>query len=350
MSNFTTFFPSAGGGGGVGSGINSYAPFKVGTSDNNPQGYIHSTGVYTNPVDESVWLKTGNQVDDISSAYPNAFAAIDHRLTSGTQYQYTNQNLRADMAFDGTDAYCMIAASSGQIRMIENNYDTRAWGDIINKDSSTIPGSYGSRVIAYDTTAGGWITQDSSSTANVINRWNSDFTSITSTFSIFAEAGAGTLGGMSYDPINNHLFIFSFNNNIYIYDLTTETHLSTFNIATRFPYGILGMSINPTSGNLWMVDSNSSAAGYEVVEVSPSTGVETGVKWGLYPNTYIASGTVRGIAWKDGNILLAVTQYQSGTYGYVLSSYDIDGLRKVGDETARTDSSGSTQPLFIKLK
>ena len=59
MSNFTTFFPSAGGGGGEGSGINSYAPFLVGqVSDNDPQGvYIHSTGVYTNPVDSSVWLK-----------------------------------------------------------------------------------------------------------------------------------------------------------------------------------------------------------------------------------------------------------------------------------------------------
>lgn len=346
MSNFSTFFPAASGG--EGSGINSYAPFKVGPADNNPQGYIVSTGVYTNPVDDSVWLKTGNQIDDISSVYPNAFAYTDHRLISGTGS--TNQNLWSDIAFDGTDAYCMLAASSGQIRMIENDYATRTWGSIIYKDGSAISGSYGSRVIAYDTTAGGWITQDRSSTANVINRWNSNFTSITSTFSIFAEAGANLIAAMSYDPINNNLFVYNYTKKIHIYDLTTETHLSTFDTSTRFPSGISGMSINPTSGNLWMVDAGSSAAGYEVVEVSPSTGVATGVKWGLYPNTYIASGTVKGIAWKDGNILLAVTKLNTGTYAYVLSSYDRDGIRKVGDDTARTDSSGSTQPLFIKLK
>ena len=53
MSNFTTFFPSGGSGGG---GINSYAPFKV-SSTGNPAGYNSTTGLYTNPIDNSVWLK-----------------------------------------------------------------------------------------------------------------------------------------------------------------------------------------------------------------------------------------------------------------------------------------------------
>ena len=68
MSNFTTFFPSAGGGG----GINSYAPFNV-VDTGNPVGYNATTGLYTNPEDETVWLRTGNQVtDNDPKSYPNA--------------------------------------------------------------------------------------------------------------------------------------------------------------------------------------------------------------------------------------------------------------------------------------
>lgn len=348
MSNFTTFFPSAGGGGGEGSGINSYAPFLVGTDDNNPQGYIHSTGVYTNPVDDSVWLKTGKQVDDVSNAYPNAFSYTDHRLIGGNFS--TNQNLRSDIAFDGTTAYCMIAGTNGQLRILPNTYSTRAWGSIINKDSSTISGSQAPRAIAYDTTAGGWITHDKSSAASVINRWNSSFTSITSTFSIFAQVGSNIVSSMTYDSINNNLLLSLFSGDVYIYDLTTETYSSTFNYSTRFPSGTNGMSINPTSGKLWVHDASTQSTTNDVVEVSASTGVATGVKFGLYPNAHTTYGTVRGIAWKDGDELLAVTKLNTSTYAYVLSSYDADGTRKVGDATARTDSSGSGQPLFIKLK
>ena len=35
------------------------SPFKV-TATDNPVGYNATTGLYTNPVDDSIWIKTGN--------------------------------------------------------------------------------------------------------------------------------------------------------------------------------------------------------------------------------------------------------------------------------------------------
>ena len=71
MSNFSQFFP-AGSGGSGGSGINSYAPINVRTTGN-PIGYNATTGVYTNPADDSVFLQTGILLDETSPrTYPNA--------------------------------------------------------------------------------------------------------------------------------------------------------------------------------------------------------------------------------------------------------------------------------------
>ena len=346
MSNFTTFFPSAGGGGGEGSGINSYAPFKVGTTDNNPQGYIHSTGVYTNPVDSSVWLKTGNQVSDTTNAYPNAYGETDHRLTSGTDD--LDVNLHPSMAFNGTDAY--VAANVGaytyRIRPIDEA--TRTWGNEISKDSSLISGSYGSASIGYDSTAGGWLNSDYKSGAAVINKWNAAFTSITSSFSIFAQTGVRQVLNIAVDTVNNNVLIYTNNFDVFVYDLSNDTYANTtYSLSSRISASHpSGMAVHPTTGKLWVVDAS------VVRELNASTGVATGTSFDLYPNAHLTSGvggTVKGIFWKDADTLMAITQ-KALSQSYVLSDYDIDGINTVGDGTARTDSSGSAQPLFIKLK
>jgi len=74
MSNFSTFFPS-GGGGGEGAGINSTLPIFV-SNEGNPIGYNATTGLYTNPVDDSVWLKTGSGLGDPTGLYPNAVKGL----------------------------------------------------------------------------------------------------------------------------------------------------------------------------------------------------------------------------------------------------------------------------------
>ena len=344
MSNFTTFFPSAGGGGGEGSGINSYAPFKVGTADNNPQGYIHSTGVYTNPIDSSVWLKTGNQVSDTTNAYPNAYAELDHRLTSGTDA--LSANLYTSIAYNGTDVYALnfVANSGPYFRVYPIDLATRTWGSLINKDSSLVSSSSGCFAIGYDSTAGGWLSSDASAGVSVINKWNAAFTSITSTFSIFSEVGAQKVEKIAFDVVNNQLFVSNNYADVYIYDLSNDSYTNTtFNTTSDSGVGtITGMSIHPTTGNVWVEKTDI------VYELNPSTGVKTGNQFNLYPNTYITNGIVKGIAWKDADTLLAITGKTSSTY--VLSDYDKDGIRVLGDTTARTDSSGSAQPLFIKLK
>jgi len=343
MSNFTTFFPSAGGGGGEGSGINAYAPFKVGTTDNNPQGYIHSTGVYTNPVDESVWLKTGKLVADASSVYPNAYSEIDYRLTSGTDDK--DVDFRSSMAFNGTTAYVVKSSTNAVFRLEQVTESTRAWGSSINKDSSLVSGSYGAIAIGYDSTANNWISADYASGVNVINKWNAAFTSITSTFSTYTQTTNRQIRNIAVDTVNNNLLLTANNQNVYVYNLSNNAYIGVYSLSTRMSASQpSGTACHPTTGNLWVVD------GTVVKELNVSTGVATGTSFDLYPNTYLTAGLVRGIAWKDADTLLAITQKSATALDFVLSGYEKDGIRVVGDSTARTDSSGSTQPLFIKLK
>ena len=139
--------------------------------------------------------------------------------------------------------------------------------------------------------------------------------------------------------------MYAANQNVYVYDLSNGTYTNTsYSLSTRITASHpFGMSVHPTTGKLWVVD------GTVVKELSASTGVATGTSFDLYPNTYLTSGEVKGIFWKDADTLMAITQ-KAASQSYVLSDYDKDGIPIVGDVTARTDSSGSGQPLFIKLK
>ena len=345
MSNFTTFFPSAGGGGGEGSGINSYAPFLVGTTDNNPQGYIHSTGVYTNPVDSSVWLKTGNRFIDSANAYPNAISELSHYISTAPSSTQKDDDIWSDIAYDGTDVWSVEHNGyTTKNRLYPIDEATGVWGSLVNKDNDQVSGSFGNKIVAWDSTASALITSDITSGGNVINRWNSAFTSISSTFSIYSSS-IQQLNCSSYDATNNYLYVLNAANVILAYDLSTETYANiTFSATSASGLGTVdGIAVHPTSGKLWAV------SGSIIYELNPTTGVKTGTQFNLYPNAYLSNGYVRGITWKDADTLLAITQ-QSSSQSYVLTEYDKDGSRVVGDATARTDSSGSGQPLFIKLK
>jgi|TARA_R110000764_G_scaffold96267_7_gene180362 hypothetical protein len=340
MSNFTTFFPSAGGGGGEGSGINSYAPFKVGTTDNNPQGYIHSTGLYTNPVDSSVWLKTGSTALDTTNTYPNAYSVLAHHLTDGSNTY--GQGLRAALTYTGTGFYALRQINSST-RFIPADEATRTWGSEINKQSSQVSGSIGCYAIAYDSTANGILAHDWASGVDIIRRWNTALTTST-TFSTFAQTANSQPRCLAYDEANNNLFWIKSNGVVFIYDLTTETYSSTFTMSIGTT-DIQGASVHPTTGNLWIVGTTT------VHEVNPTTGANIATRFNLYANSYVTNGLVRGIAWKDADTLYAITE-KVGNSGsnWIISSYDKDGINTVGDATAKTDSSGSAQPLFIKLK
>ena len=338
MSKFTDYFP-AGGGGGAGGGINSYAPFLVGTTDNNPQGYIASTGLYTNPIDDSVWLKTGNQVSDATNTYPNAYSELDYHLTDGSNTY--GQGFRAGLTYTGTGFYALRQLNSST-RIIPADEATRTWGSEINKTSSQLAGSYGCYAIAYDSTANGILAHDYASGVNIIRRWNTALTTST-TFSTFAQTSNNAPRCLAYDEANNNLFWIKNGGEVFVYDLTTETYSSTFTM-TIGGNDIQGASVHPTTGNLWVLATTT------VHEVSPTTGVATGNSFNLYANSYVNSGLARGVAWKDADTLYAITEKvaQTGT-NWIISSYDKDGINTVGDATARTESD-TAQSLFIKLK
>ena len=342
MSNFSQFFPAgSGGSGGGGGGINSYAPFLVDTIDNNPQGYNATTGVYTNPVDDSVWLKTGKQVVDSSNTYPNAFSTIGHHLTDGSNT--LNIALRSSFVYTGTGFYALRALNNST-RFLPADEATRTWGTEIDKTSSQLAGSFGSFAIAYDSTANGILAHDWASGVDIIRRWNTALTTST-TFSTFAQTANNAPRCIAYDEANNNLFWCKNNGEVFVYDLTTETYTNVTFTMSQFS-SIQGMSIHPTTGNLWVLD------GSIVYEVNPTTGATIGNSFNLYPTSYqsnpLAGFNIRNMAWKDANTLYAVSQKQSGNY-WVISSYDRVGSNIVGDIVARTDSD-TAQPLFLKLK
>jgi hypothetical protein len=329
MSNFTTFFPSAGGGGGEGSGINSYAPFKVGTADNNPQGYIHSTGVYTNPIDSSVWLKTGNTVIDNASpaTYPNAF-----RTALGWDVGAQLMNFGAQTSGNGR----------GLVR-INNHY----W--IANSGFSAT---------VYQYTLAGVYTGNSIDTTNEHSR---------------------TIVGLTTDGTD--LWVLTDYNGAFKYTTAgTYTNNSTGNISNAF-------SIVYSSGtnSFWIGVSNSTKKINEYTLTGTATGVGlTLASSGSNPPKCLTATGANTIAYQDNgdgklyertlpggaSTIVAVdangnpkTVGSSSTFGlnydstdgyHILKSSSVyalgDAGYTVGDSTARTDSSGSAQPLFIKLK
>jgi hypothetical protein len=315
MSNFTTFFPSAGGGGGAGSGINSYAPFLVGTSDNDPQGYIASTGVYTNPVDSSVWIKTGSTIP-VDGTYPNATqGGISY---TGTGQDFTTSQVSKGMVWNGTH-YLFINDTFTRVEEL-----TSAGVATGNTWSITGNGNDAPRGLAFDGTH--YYTGD---TDLEVRKWTSTFGTAVSSFtasSITDFKDLTILNGSvyvqegSYNPKRVRIFN----------SAGTETGDWTYTNP-----GVINGGITNDGTNIWMTGSVISLGTGAAFKFSPA-GVYSGVNFSTQ-----AQGTHSSfIAYINGAFRIQL--HNSTNQRLYQASY--------GDTTARTDSSGSGQPLFIKLK
>jgi hypothetical protein len=316
MSNFTTFFPSAGGGGGAGSGINSYAPFLVGTVDNDPQGYIASTGVYTNPVDSSVWLKTGSTLP-ASATYPNATqGGISH---AGVGNDFSTSNVSLGMVWNGTH-YLYINGSLSRIdELTEAGVATGNTWSITGNGNDTPKG------LAFDGTH--YYTGDSD---KEIRKWTSTFGTAVSSFtcsSLTAFYGFTVLNGNFYvqeglSTSPSKIRIFN--------SAGTETGDWTFSEPSSYHGGITN-----DGTNLWITGQENSQLHGTVFKFTPA-GVVTGVTFLTQAQTTNSSN----LTYINGGFRI---QQKNSTNQRLYRA-------SVGDGTARTDSSGSGQPLFIKLK
>lgn len=303
MSNFTTFFPSAGGG--EGSGINSYAPFLVSADDNNPQGYIHSTGVYTNPLDDSVWLKTGKTLEN-DGTYPNAVTSNYIR----NSVFFNTVTAQQFVTSDGTNLYTGGFSQTTPIQqrtlsgaLTGTVYNTNA----LNDDPLDM---------AWDGTH--WYLTDNSDSNRYVYKYDASFTYIQR-----YDIGSGKAKWIAW----------------------TGT------------YFVLGFG----TGKMRVYNSSFVA---QAAEVQPSSGVFNGLLWdGTYLWGHFSSSLMKRFSITGTTIaytgLQLTTTINAGMFGYdptekTIWSGDYTNVyahkELYGDSTARTDSSGSGQPLFIKLK
>ena len=312
MSNFTTFFPSAGGGGGEGSGINSYAPFLVGQVNNDPQGYIPSTGVYTNPVDSSVWLKTGSTLT-VDGTYPNA--TVGAYGYTGASNNFTPNYESLGIVWNGTN-YLVIGSAS-----TIHEY-TSAGVATGNTFSISGNGNDAPRGITFD------------GTHYYIGDLDLEVRKYTSSFgtavSSFTASNISTFTDLTY-----------LNGSIYVQEgLYTPKRIRIYNSAGTetgdWTYTNLQIDkgIVNDGTNIWITGRNSSGSG--VIRQFTASGVVTGAE----VLTAYETNRPYYLAYVSG--LFTVRAENNYTFYNYAQTY--------GDSTARTDSSGSGQPLFIKLK
>ena len=304
MSNFTTFFPS--GGGGEGSGINSYAPFNVGTTDNNPQGYIVSTGVYTNPLDDSVWLKTGKTLLADETTYPNSTISNYNR--------------------------------------VGNNFNTVTAQQFVTSDGTNLyTGGFSQTTPVQQRTLSGALT----GTVYSLNALNDDPLDM---------AWDGTHWYLTDDD-DSQRYVYKYDasfNYIQRYDIGSG---KADWIAWTGTYFVLGHS----NGTMRVYNSSFVA---QAAEVTPSSGTFNGLLWdgthlwGAFSSNSMRQFSITGTTITYTGVSINTT-INAGMFGYdpntkTIWSGDYTNVwafnQSLGDSTARTDASGSGQPLFIKLK
>jgi hypothetical protein len=329
MSNFTTFFPSAGGGGGEGSGINSYAPFSV-DSDNNPQGYIQSTGVYTNPVDSSVWLKTGKYLSSsFSSSYPNA--------TNGIFPDTTNNPVE----FPRVVGFAANAAHAYEVEQNNNNVYKRS----LSNGSSLVGRSFGSvsssRVVLTSTRVYVLALLSGSPNYWAIEAFDLDLTNIPSeriatslvtSMNSLIKVGTSWFGVTAARTIKE--FDSTFANVLNTYTLSDINGDTSANIST--------IAYDGTS--FWVASMQNGVSGY-AFKYNTSF-VPDGSSFYMTTLQSQANVNANWVGYNEVNSkLYSLGRDVSSPYEAYYQEFDT----VIGD-SAKTDSSGSGQPLFIKIK
>jgi hypothetical protein len=321
MSNFTTFFPSAAGGG----GINSYAPFNV-VDTNNPVGYNATTGLYTNPEDETVWLRTGNKVtDNDPKSYPNAtglnsFTGAPNVISLDTAA--TTFDIRCN-AYDSTNDLFYLYQSSSQL-IHEYTSALVPTGNIVT--GAHIASTEKMRFIGNDKV---YIGAEGKS-YNII------------TGSVVTTGGpVQSNSGIWVDSITGSTFWISLNASQF-----KEYSSSTFTLTGATQNNFTSSWQNQLSsapGNL--------AGSVDTLDVWYGSADNRTTYTGQGVLNY-TNGVISDQEKTDAYIYKIVGNeyYFIGSNGVNVKTFKISLDREVGDPTIKTDSSGSAQPLFIKLK
>ena len=375
MSNFSQFFPAGGGSGGEGAGINSYAPYKVSTTTNNPNGYNFATGIYTNPVDESVWIKTGTVAADTGTprTYPNAYFEED--MYVGLQ---AGIKLSPDNPFQ-TPGNIHYQRSTGRI------YNTNS-GNLSSWTINASTGAYENKVnftpyagpATYQSWAGGFTFHEGSQT------WYSKgvFNNPTMTLiSMGTVAGGGpdvanpvqqnitaltNNNPSGYMVIGNFLYVFKTDRYIYKYSINPSTGVIT---DTNVSFDIISLvpTLSATTSGQFADLMYDTISGYAYVVGKLQYNPTLLGMIQLDPTTFTATGVVYPIDINLSNN--GYDPFQFGTFGLVgtknviftqstgnstrlvnqFYSQATDFIKEVGDPIARTDTD-TAQPLFIKLK
>lgn len=403
MSNFSTFFPA--GGGSEGSGINSYAPFLVSADTDNPQGYNATTGLYTNPVDESVWLKTGMIIlDDVTpDPYPNAFktplVSKNNLLGPLTQTGIPTSDYRLPIAGDDRVGYKHIyyipyESSANQYNQLAYKLDSNGVligsGMIINNTPNPNPGggvyerSIGAGFSATGNSGAGsvWIIYiDVGYTNMYVKEYSLDFQTRLNNYDLGTTPGGqssiqNNVYGATYCQYSGLIYFTTKPNgsngnkgSITSWNPSTNVFLGPFNVVNTSlgsQSNIVPTSIatNPLNGQI-IIGNYGSSNVYKTTslyDVPSGTTVQAVSPLSTVPNLgsgYSSNGASMSICFLNPDsttgLLGPVIQALTPTFGtgssYVSSGglYIVSSNKSFGDFTARTDTD-SGQPLFIKLK
>jgi hypothetical protein len=369
MSNFSTFFP-AGGGGGEGAGINSYAPYNVTEGLGNPVGYNPTTGLYTNPVDDSVWLKTGKQVLETSPrTYPNATTFEDMFIAGGVPVYITSYYPPRALLwrYNGSTDY-VFSGYNGTLRQTSYNPAGNSGGGqyttIYTSPTHSGLSSNAWYTFACHENSSTWYDRGTPTGSVAIMPSYSTGgpnTSSISYYNMTPEIGAGYYVKVMFTA-DNFLYITNQSSNVlWEYELNpttgavvTWTNRSWDLNATLGNGSIRDMAYDPISGYIYFQGSTTTT---EMVQLNKSTMAATGVVLQSTQNVKAANNSATAVVdqftfGKMGSTNILFIQGNATTSARTAQYYSqfSDFTLKVGDSTAKTDASGSGKPLFIKLK